>query len=71
MISLSPISAIAASEIFFSTAGELWTLTPGAAGIGLLLTLPSPFLILTSVYLAASALLYALTVRRLTCIEQQ
>ncbi len=71
VISLSPISAIAASEIFFGTSGELWTLTPGAAGIGLLLTLPSPFLILTSVYLAASALLYALTVRRLARIEQQ
>lgn len=71
VISLSPISAIAASEIFFGTAGELWMLTPGAAGIGLLLTLPSPFLILTSVYLAASALLYALTVRRLARIEQQ
>ncbi|GIV85252.1 MAG: hypothetical protein KatS3mg052_2259 [Candidatus Roseilinea sp.] len=71
VISLSPISAFVASEAAFSATGELWTLTSGAVGGGPSLTLPSPFLILTGVYLAASALLYALTVRRLARIEQQ
>ncbi len=70
-ISLSPISAIVASQRFFSATGELWTFTPGFAGSGLSLTLPSPFLILTGVYLMVSVILYALTVRRVACVEQQ
>lgn len=70
-ISLSPISAIAASQRFFSATGELWTFTPSFTGGGLPLTLPSPFLILTGVYLAASVILYALTVRRVGRVEQQ
>ncbi|MCS6847252.1 MAG: hypothetical protein RMN52_06000 [Anaerolineae bacterium] len=70
-ISLSPISAIAASQRFFSATGELWTFTPSFTGSGLALTLPSPFLILTGVYLIASVILYMLTVRRVARIEQQ
>lgn len=69
-ISLSPISAIAASQRFFSATGELWTFTPGFAGGGLSLTLPSPFLILTGVYLIVSVMLYVLTVRRVARVEQ-
>ncbi|BCX02092.1 MAG: hypothetical protein KatS3mg053_0030 [Candidatus Roseilinea sp.] len=70
-ISLSPISAIAASQRFFSATGELWTFTPNFTGSGLSLTLPSPFLILTGVYLIVSVILYVLTVRRVARIEQQ
>lgn len=69
-ISLSPVSAIVASQRFLSATGELWTFTLGFAGSASL-TLPSPFLILTGVYLAASVALYALTVRHVARAEQR
>jgi len=69
-ISLSPISAIVASQRFFILTNNLWTFTPGFSGVGSWLTLPSPFLILVGLYLVASAVLYALTVRRLANVEQ-
>ncbi|MCL6512357.1 MAG: hypothetical protein K6U78_16920 [Anaerolineae bacterium] len=69
-ISLSPISAIVASQRFFGLTGDLWTFTPSFSGVGTWLTLPSPFLILTGVYLVASVILYVLAVRRVANIEQ-
>ncbi len=71
VISLSPISAIVASQRFFSVTGDLLTFATSSTGSGLWLTLPSPFLILTGVYLIASAILYVLTVQRVAHVEQQ
>ncbi|MCS7056291.1 MAG: hypothetical protein NZM18_09005 [Thermoflexales bacterium] len=70
-ISLSPVGAIVASQNVFNTTGELWTITAKLAGGGFALTLPAPFLILTGVYLLASAALYRLTVRHVARIAQE
>jgi ABC-type transport system involved in multi-copper enzyme maturation permease subunit len=70
-ISLSPISAIAASQRFFAVTGEILTFTPTFVSSSLSITLPSPFLILTAVYMACAATLFALTVRQIGRVEQE
>jgi ABC-type transport system involved in multi-copper enzyme maturation permease subunit len=69
-ISVSPISAIVASQRFFALTGDVLTFVPGffsSGGSGL--TLLSPFVILTGLYLIASAVLFVLTVRRVGRVE--
>jgi len=70
-ISLSPISAIVASQRFFTVTGSLWTFAPAFSGLGSWLTLPSPFLVLVGLYLVASVIVYRLTVRRLGNIGRE
>jgi ABC-type transport system involved in multi-copper enzyme maturation permease subunit len=67
-ISLSPVSAIAASQRYFSLTGEVLAFTPGFVG-GSTLTLPSPFVILTVLYLIASAVLFVMAVRRISRVD--
>lgn len=64
-ISMSPISAIVASQRYFAISGEILTFAPVFVSRGSGLILPAPFLILTVVYLVASIVLFALTVRRM------
>ena len=60
IISLSPISALVATEANFQNSGNLLTLAIGAPATA---TLPAPFLILCVAYLAASAMLFWLATR--------
>jgi ABC-type transport system involved in multi-copper enzyme maturation permease subunit len=69
-ISLSPISAIVASQRFFAVTGNLWTFNPSFISSGLSVTLPAPFVILTVVYLIVSGVLFILTVRRIARADQ-
>jgi ABC-type transport system involved in multi-copper enzyme maturation permease subunit len=68
-ISFSPISAVVASQRFFAITGEVWRFNPAFVSSALSVTTPSPFLILTVTYLIASAVLFALCVRRVTRSE--
>jgi ABC-type transport system involved in multi-copper enzyme maturation permease subunit len=68
-ISVSPISAIAASRAFFSNTGDVLTFQPDFVGVGSSLTLPSPFLILTVLYVILAVVLFVLTVRQISRIE--
>lgn len=68
-ISFSPISAVVASQRFFAITGDVWRFNPTFVSSALSVTTPSPFLILTFTYLIASAVLFALCVRRVSRSE--
>ncbi len=68
-ISFSPISAVVASQRFFAITGDVWRFNPAFVSSALSVTTPSPFLILTFTYLIASAVLFALCVRRVSRSE--
>jgi ABC-type transport system involved in multi-copper enzyme maturation permease subunit len=69
-ISLSPISAIAASQRFFALTGDVLTFTPSFVGSALAVTLPSPFLVLSALYVIVGVMLFVLAVRRVGRVEQ-
>jgi ABC-type transport system involved in multi-copper enzyme maturation permease subunit len=71
IISLSPIGAIAASQRFFAVSANPIAFNPGFVSHALSITLPSPYLILTALYLIASAVIYVLTVRRVAQADRE
>lgn len=69
-ISLSPVSAIVASQRFFAMSGELWTFSPAFFGTSPPPVLPSPFVILSVAYVIAGIALFVMTVQRIARAEE-
>ncbi len=73
LLSISPITATVISQLSFQATGNVMSVTSpflyGLSGNGVLL--PSPFIILTVLYVVLGFILLALTIRRVARPEQQ
>jgi ABC-type transport system involved in multi-copper enzyme maturation permease subunit len=71
LISLSPLSAIVASRAAFASTGDVWLYRQPIVNASSGLTVPSPYLTLTVVYVLATVILLALAERRLRQFDER